>query len=330
MKKSIDVCVNSVLERQRGYENDIDYFRDFLGEEKFNDERVLGGIRTIDICESIIHRINLSDGGWTAKNTARKYMNAIVTLFREFIDEGGLVNGDFQNEYNMEANKAESYYNRCNKIIDDSSLKETNSSVPISDDEFVLITEACNDLFKQSLTTKSEKNKINRMLKALYLKMMLLTGATNRTLVGLPFDAYNENHHTLSIEGFVLPVPQPFAEQLFPQPFAEQLSIYVYETEAFRYDKLFCKHPSTQQPRKSQTQSVGDINSFLANIIGHGKTTAIVKYVIMQYIRHHTKDIYIRRITGAKDDIMISCYEALLGKAEDWSNNIANALPQVF
>jgi len=302
------------LEKNPAYTNDVNNFVNYIGEESFNNEFILGGMTTKGILDSLISYVN--SGQIQKKEPAKKYTSAIGQLFEYILENSNIKNIGLSNQLGAPPKRKNSYLGQCtNFIINCKELQEKESYNALDDETVYKLIEWCDRII-----VKMESEKVNQnigfkhMAAALCIKLMLLTGITYRVVRSIKFSSLNTELNTLVINNYKLRLPLVLSKQ-----FKLYKKICLERNFDLENGYLFIGINGKQW--NTGTSSSG-IPTYLQTEIKQTDITGIIKYGIKQLMLQDVNSSVIIRLTGVSNEIMEDCLPKSEADESDWYSYI--------
>jgi len=283
------------------YINNINSFQNYITDKGITEENLLTflrGLRTEDIIESLEYYIFKNDV--TSKGTARKYSTAIKEYIYFMLDSETLDNTELLKEIERPGYKASSYRSKMNTFIAENKLLKESEGFEVLSTEDVrdLITQ-CNILldsveeFRKAFTSKKYFNKYRS---ATIIKLIILTGATYRTLLSLKRNDLDIDHGTITINEFEIHLPKSLHNNF---------KKYIQLLNSIKPD---CENLFIEYEGMAMRDTTSTLYTFMEPLIGRGDLNGIIKYSVIKMIESGINETTIKQVTGVEDKIMKDCH----------------------
>lgn len=260
----------------------------------------MSGVKPEDIFQSLEYYID--NYPVNSEDTAHLYISVIKEFYRylfmfkivnssNLIVSFGLKDTD-PNSFSFKLNEFLRELYKRNKII----IKSEDTI--ISDDNVAKIIECCNKnlILSEIKRLPDKKDSYNRFVKALIVKLILLTGIKfTPTIKSIKKKDLNLGQGTLKIEKYQIHLPYHYRKQL-----NDYTTIYNCKSDE---DPLFSFY------NNSQLSQPNDLTTIFSRTVDITKTTSLAKYAIISMIDAGLDKETILDFTGYGEQIYNSCNE---------------------
>lgn len=287
--------------KPEGYEKDIKIFIEFLKSKNIPIITMsFQGIRSKDVVESIDYYIRESN--LTSVSPVKRYASAISEFFKYIISEGYIDNKSFYNQLLLPTIHKSSYWGMIYEyILKDKRLKEKDTFNIFEKHEVIELINTCNQTLDTYIDYVSTKKYYNKVVNALCIKLISLTGILYRSLREIKITDDINLFNKIYINGFKILLPEKYSLQIKKYLDIRKKILKKNNSES---DYLFITFEGKQLSK--QTSS---ISSFLASCIGRQDLNGLIKYSIREMIMVGINDSVINRLTNAGQDLIKQALE---------------------
>ncbi|MBN3386848.1 hypothetical protein [Clostridium botulinum] len=309
LKETIEKFLNEKVSKNSYeiYKGKIYVFYKFLLVNKgINDSSYssyLEGMKIKEIQESL--NFYIIDNSIKAESAAWHYI-AVIKRYFKFLYDLGIKNTELIKSFSIsETNKDSFQYKIYKQINQNKRLIKKGNKQEITFDEAKIIISECDEQIEEILDGRRilEYNKhaiqYNDFVGCIIIKLILLTGTTYRNIRLINFSDLNNVHNTLSINDYVIHIPDKLSEQL---NFYIDIRKNIIDSNNKQCSKLFINIDGAEINKQN-----GLIHNKLKEIIGRGDITGALKFVIMQMIKKGINQNIIQSFTGIGDNIYNYC-----------------------
>ncbi|NTU16273.1 site-specific integrase [Bacillus subtilis] len=292
-------------------------FKDYLRYLNVTDDTIidfLQGVRTERIIDSLkfnIENRSQSKKKILKKETAYMYSVVIKKFFLYLQSEHCIKNLDFERELNLSASNHSSYRYKMNEFISNNSILKDSRGFN------TLLEEEVNDLIKQCDETLNsddiyinafeEKRYFNKFRSAIIIKLIILTGVRYEIICNLKKNNLDLKYNNLKINDYSVPLPNNFRDQF------EKYSKLVNEL-TFKKDNDFLLIEFEGEQLKKTT---ADTANFLKNSIDRSDLNGLIKYSVVNMLKHEMNEHVIRKLTGIGTKFYEQCLEEVVDLDKD-------------
>lgn len=287
--------------KPEGYEKDIRVFINFL---KSKDIPIINvsfqGVRTKDVIESMDYYI--TENNLKAKSPVKRYANAISEFFKYIIGNGYIDNKTFYEQLLLPTMVNDSYWGKVNEFISKNKrLKEKDTFDILTKKEVMELIANCDHAIERYIENIDDKIDYNKVVAALSIKLISLTGVLHRQLRKIKLTNDIEKFNKICISNFRIILPEKYSMQL--KKYLE-IRKYILEKSNKQSEYLFLTFEGEQLARQT-----GFISSFLARCTGRNDLNGLIKYSIGQMIMSGVNDSVINRLTCAGNELIKQAIE---------------------
>jgi integrase len=211
---NISEIIELFISENDGYKYDLNNFISYIRDYKKLplEDTVFGGITTKDIIQSIEYNIDREQ--FKSVSITQKYSVAVAQFFVYAIVKGYIKNKDLYEEISAPKIDEKSYYSRINTFI--SKNRKLNEREPIA----VFSSEVINNLivdcdsFIERTDLHKNKKGFEKLVAALSIKMILLTGIKYGVARKIKLNDINIYTNVVKINGFNIRLPLKLSTQL--------------------------------------------------------------------------------------------------------------------
>jgi len=288
---------DAMITEYDSYVAELKNFKSYLlSDNPIINNKILGGIRTEHIIESIEY--NIAHNDYNSKSIASKYAIGIAQFFRYATANNWFSNDNLVSEINMYRFDSNSYYFKISNFIrEHSKLTNKQSKETCTSKEVSEIISTIDSYFSK-VENGLQKPSYTKVCCMLAIKLILLTGAKYGVIRNLKYDDFNPKLNTLKINGFNIRLPLKLSEQF--QTY-DKLRLSTLSSPSLF---LFTSQEGKQWGTNTNSNGLTDI---LSISIMRLDTTGITKYGISNLLKAGLGIKEIEQLSGAKSDIIRSC-----------------------
>lgn len=305
---------DDMINEYDSYVAELKNFKSYLlSDNPIINNKILGGIRTEHIIESIEYNIEHND--YNSKSIASKYAIGIAQFFRYATSNNWFSNDNIIQEINMYKFDDNSYYSKISAFIKkNDKLANKQSKDTCTTKEVAEIITTIDSYFAKA-EAGQQKLSYSKVCCMLAVKLILLTGAKYSIIRNLEYDDLNIQLNTLRINGFNIRLPINLSKQF--QVYNKLRSETIPSTSNY----LFTSQEGKQWGTTTNSNGLTDI---LLLSIMRLDTTGITKYGISNLIKAGVGIKEIEKLSGAGSDLIRSCMDIDPTAEENKLNNYIN------
>lgn len=315
--------INSTKEGSKvNYSRKIQVFTDYLTERcsvnEYNSKETLRGIGTDKILESIEYYVE--NYGIAFKSTVDNYVTVIKSYFSFIAKKYSIHNDNFDSNA-----KVSILDDLISDKIEQLKLNKTKMKEPISDDEFLLLLNSCDDCIEKfRLDDYSNNSKYNgdasTFISAIIMKLVMYTGIKNDVISTIKRSHYNYNLNQMKINGFWIDLPSRLAMDFKKYSKLRDMII----TQKGIVDKDDCQFFINSKGDFMSNVKSGEIYKIMSQELSTTEGEALCKNVIMKYIEAGINIIEIMNLTTFSIKTCQHCKELLNEKLDKNRNRYIN------
>lgn len=304
------------------YSRKIQVFTEFLTDKcSVNDSNFKETLRGIDI-DKILKSIEYYVKNYDIKFkcTVDNFITVIKSFF-QFIDKEYKIHND-----NFDSNtKLDMLDEFINKKIDELKLNKTEKKEPLSETDFNLLLNRCDECIKNfninGYNTNSKYNGNTSMfISAIIMKLVMYTGIKNSVIPTIKGNDYNFELNQIKINGLWINLPNGLSLNM--QKYAKlREKILPNETNEEKKDNQFFINSSGQYMKKATSDEVYRI---MSQELGITEGEALCKYTIMKHIEAGINIMDIMELTTFSIKTCEHCKECLNEKLNKTKNKYIN------
>jgi hypothetical protein len=304
------------------YSRKIQVFTDYLSDRcsvnEFNSKETLRGIGTDKILESIEYYVE--NYGIAFKSTVDGYVTVIKSYFLFIAKEYNIHNDNFDSNA-----KIAILDDLISKKAEQLNLNKTKMKDPISDDEFKLLLDSCDDCIQKfELDDYSNDNKYNgdssTFISAVIMKLVMYTGIKNAVISTIKKRDYNYDLNQIKINGLWLDLPNKLAIDL--KKFSKLRNVIITQRGIIDKDE-YQLFTNSKGDYMSKVKS-DEIYKIMSQELNSTEGEALCKNVIMKHIEAGINIIEIMNLTTFSIKTCEHCKELLNEKLDRNRNKYIN------
>lgn len=303
-----ETCEVFIAEKEiMTYNKCIRNFEEYLTKEKItNSDNIkiyFQGITADVLIKSL--EFYIDENNITSYGAVNTYTSCIKEYFRFLIKENYLENEKISSEFGYAPDDIKSYSYKITDFLSTKPEIVLSEGFDTLEDIKGLISYCDLTMENEAFLSKASDSQIyfNKYRSALFIKLMLLTGAVYRSLIKCKKSDVDLKHCSITLNNLTIRLPNKIVDQM--EHYLDLRSIRLTEKKTDT-EYLFIEFDTSPMSSVTTTTS-----GYLNKSISRGDISSVSKYAIIGMIKKGINKSIIIKFTGVGEDIYHACQEVV-------------------
>jgi hypothetical protein len=311
------------------YEQLLLVYNEFLVEEiRLNSNRLkayLNGVTPVELFDALNYYIRTRS--ITSEDTADFFISVLKAFFQFLRRTNNIESDSITVAFGLGPQDPNSFIYSYNlyikQLIHDKIIIFKKSGRPLMENEVKMLVTYCDECIEKYDLEQilADKNKYNRYVSAIMIKIIIYCGISERVLSKVEVDDIDLSIGRIKISNIMLQLPYNLRTQM-------EKYLYLRHTRSSEGNRLFVDF------NNKDTDGRGKLGNFIYNRLRTAKTLekkssviCVAKYALIEMIRNGMNQNIIQSLTGFQNDVFAPCQEFVnLDKNEERSKYVNKKL----
>lgn len=314
-------CSSDTILRYKGL---INVYKRYLSTLSYNQAELISYFTTVtsnDLFEALSFYIRSNK--IQCEDTCNIFISVIKSFYRFLFTSNLIKNSNLIQSFDHNMSHCVTFSIQYQEYMDilkkKKIIKFSSQATPLDDYQIKKLVIKCNEDFSNYTEMAEFSPRIfHKLIKIIQIKLVILTGASQRVITNLTINELNINDKTISINGVLISVPQLLTEQI--KTYLDIRKKYYNDTQ-----KLFLN--------ANGALTTGFMGSYLGYVNDEennnkpGSVIGISKYTIIRMLQNGIGHRFIQEFTDYKETVIESCQEySEIGRDKQFIDLINNTL----